>query len=141
MPAHPFTSPDRGALWLRLVLSKQQLATLTGVSARQVGYWTARGYLATAPGRVGCYNGDAVDLCVLIRGAIAQGLPLRAAVAQARRTLAAELAGHPALAALAELDPGVRRRLGAQLAGARSATTSVLQQVEAVTPAADLREA
>ncbi len=141
MPAQPLTPPDRGALWLRLRLTKLQLAALTGVSARQVGYWTARGYLPTAPGHPGCYNGDAVDLCASIKGALAQGMPLRTAVAQARHVLAGELAGHPALSALAALDPQVRVQLGEQLVAARSATATVLQQVAAVAPPHDLREA
>ena len=141
MPAQPLTPPDRSALWLRLRLTKHQLAALTGVSARQVGYWAARGYLPTAPGRAGCYNGDAADLCALIKGAIAQGLPLRTGVAQARRVLADELADQPALSALAALDPAARVRLGEQLVGARAATATVLQQVAAVAPPHDLREA
>ena len=141
MPAHPFTPPDHGALWLRLRLTKRQVAELAGVTERQVGYWTARGYLPTAAGAAGGYNGDAVDLCALIRGALAQGVSLRTAVARANRTLVDELAGHPALAALADLDPAVRGWLWDSLVSARSATATVLGQVEAVAPPHDLREA
>ena len=62
MVAHPFTPPNRAALWASLALTKEQLAALCGLSRRQVAYWTARGYLPRSPRNPARYSGDAVDM-------------------------------------------------------------------------------
>src|SRR5437016_10765988 len=108
----PFIPPDRGALWVALALTKTQLAALCGLTVRQVGYWTAAGYLPTAPAHAERYNGNAIDLAVLIKQGLERGLPLRRAVALAREHLAAELARQPGLGAL---DPAALGALEAEL--------------------------
>ena len=100
MAAYPFTPPNRAALWASLALTKVQLAALCGLSVRQVGYWTARGVLPCSTRDPGHYSGDAVDMAVLIRQGLDQGLLLREAVERARAYLAAENTRQPGLLAL-----------------------------------------
>ena len=73
-------APDRGARWTQLALTRTQLAALCRVSVRQVSYWARQGYIMPASERDDRYNGDAVDLCVLIRQALRAGVPLHRAV-------------------------------------------------------------
>ena len=98
--ASPFTPPNRAALWASLPLTKAQLAALCGLTERQVGYWTARGYLPRSTRNPERYSGDAVDMAVLIVQGLHQGLLLRQAVEQARAYLAAERSRQPDLHAL-----------------------------------------
>ena len=87
------TPPNRSALWSRLALTKAQLAELCGVTTRQVSHWTLKGYLGTSSHHPDRYSGEAIDLCVLIKQGLDQGLPLRRAVGQARAFLSAVLDG------------------------------------------------
>ncbi len=98
--AYPFTSPNRAALWASLSLTTTQVAALCGLSERQVGYWTARGYLPRSTRAPEHYSGDAVDMAVLIKQGLDQGLLLRGAVRLARAYLAAETTRQPGLLAL-----------------------------------------
>jgi DNA-binding transcriptional MerR regulator len=84
-------APDRGVLWTQLALTHTQVAALSGVSVRQVTYWTMQGYIVPVPGREDRYNGDAVDLCVLIKQALRAGIPLGQAVPLAQAYVAGEL--------------------------------------------------
>ena len=128
MPA--LEPPARGALWFNLALTKTQLATLCGVSGRQVDGWTRRGYLTPRPG-TDRYNGNAVELCLLIKQGRNAGLSPRRAVAQARAFLAEEEARQPGLTALGpEALPEVRERLRA----ARAALARVREVVEPLDP-------
>ncbi len=134
MPA--LEPPDRGALWLNLALTKTQLAALCGVSFRQVVHWTARGYLITRPGS-DRYNGNAVELCLLIKQGLDEGRPLRNAVVRARAYLAEEAARHPGLA---QLDPEVLPEVAERLRGARAALAAVREVVEPLVPPSDAGE-
>jgi DNA-binding transcriptional MerR regulator len=73
-------APDRGALWAQLALTQTQLAEMTGLTFRQVHHWAERGYLTPSPENPDRYNGDAVDLCVLIKQALRAGMSLHRAV-------------------------------------------------------------
>ncbi len=87
-----FTPPNHPALWASLELTKTQLAALCGVTVRQVDHWIKRGYLPTSPRHPDRYTGEAVDLCILIRQALRQGVPVRRAAALARAYYADQLA-------------------------------------------------
>ena len=129
--------PNRGALWSSLALTKTQLAALCGVTVRQVGHWTARGYLPTAGRHAERYNGDAIDCCVLIKQGLMSGLPLGRAVAQARRYVADELTRQPSLQALA---PAALLDIREKLRGAEASITLVLEAVEPLVPEMPLEE-
>ena len=132
--AHPFTPPNRAALWASLALTRAQLAALCGLSQRQVGYWTVEGYLPRSPRDPERYSGEAVDLAVLIRQGLDQGLPLRQAVRQARAYLTAETTRQPGLRAL---DEAVLRAIAARLAQADEAARQVLEVVVPLAPATE----
>jgi DNA-binding transcriptional MerR regulator len=72
-----FSPPNRGALWSMLALTKTQLAEICGLTTRQVSHWTSQGYITTSGRNPERYNGDAVDLCVLIKQGLASGIPLK----------------------------------------------------------------
>ncbi len=129
MPA--LEPPNRGALWLRLALTPTQVAELCGVSPRQVLYWTRAGYITAAPGNPGRYNGNAVDLCLLIKQGRAAGLPLERAAAAARDYLTGE-AG--AQAGLAHLGREALLEVRGQLVAALATAASVREVVEARVP-------
>lgn len=86
-----FTSPDRGALWMRLSLNASQVAALCGVTLRQVIHWADRGYLPRASANSGAFTGQAVDMCMLIKEARTRGISHARAAEQARAFLAGEL--------------------------------------------------
>ena len=86
-----FTSPDRGALWLKLSLNASQVAALCGVTLRQVLHWASRGYLPHAPNDPTAFTGHAVDMCLLIKEARSAGISHVRAVDQAKRFLESEL--------------------------------------------------
>ena len=131
-PPYPFTPPNRAALWASLALTKVQLAALCGLSVRQVGYWTALGYLPRSPRNPAHYSGNAIDMAVLIKQGLDQGLLLRGAVRQARAYLAAETARQPGLLAL---DEAALRAIATQLAQADAAARQVLAVVAPLTSA------
>ncbi len=86
-----FTSPDRGAMWMRLSLNASQVAALCGVTLRQVIHWADRGYLPRSSQDSGSFNGQAVDMCMLIKEARTRGISHARAAEQARVFLAGEL--------------------------------------------------
>ncbi len=128
--AHPFTPPNRAALWASLSLSKTQLAALSGLSLRQVSHWIAQGYLPRSTRDPERYSGDAVDMAVLIKQGLHQGLLLRQAVEQARAYLAAERSRQPDLYAL---DAEALAMVAGQVAQADAATRQVLAVVAPLT--------
>ena len=71
--ASPFTPPNRAALWASLALTRVQLAALCGLTLRQVRHRTARGYLPPSTRDPGRY----MDIALLIKQGLDQGLPLR----------------------------------------------------------------
>ena len=127
---HKLTPPNRGALWLNLALTKTQLADLCGLTTRQIGYWTQRGYLSTSPSHPDRYNGNAVDLCMLIKQGLDQGLTFQRALGQARRVLTEEVTGQRGLDSLdAQQLQMIRELLGSAVAS----MSLVLQSVEPLT--------
>jgi DNA-binding transcriptional MerR regulator len=98
--ASPFTPPNRAALWASLALTKAQLAALCGLSVRQVSHWTARGYLPRSTRNPEHYSGGAVDVALLMKQGLDQGLSLGQAVRLAQAYLAAEQSRQPDLHAL-----------------------------------------
>ncbi len=131
---HTLTPPNRGALWLNLALTKTQLADLCGLTTRQIGYWTQRGYLSTSPSHPDRYNGNAVDLCILIKRGLDQGLTFQRALSHARRVLIEELTGQRGLDSL---DAQQLQMIGEQLGSAVAAMSLVLQSVEPLTARSD----
>ena len=129
--AYPFTPPNRAALWASLSLTQKQVAALCGLSERQVNYWTAQGYLPHSTRDPAHYNGDAVDMAVLIKQGLHQGLLLRQAVEQARAYLAAERSRQPDLHAL---DAEALAMIASQVAQADAATRQVLAVVTPLAP-------
>ena len=124
-------APNRGALWASLALTKTQLAALCGLTVRQVGHWAAQGYLPHSTRDPGRYSGAAVDMALLIRQGIDQGLPLRRAVRAARAHLAAEATRQRGLLALDEAQLAAARD---PLCRADAALREVLAVVEPLTP-------
>lgn len=125
------TPPNRSALWSSLALTKAQLAELCGVTTRQVSHWTLRGYLTTSSHHPDRYSGEAIDLCVLVKQGLGQGLPLRRAVGQARAFLASAQEHRPALGAI---EPMALAEIYTRLRGAQGAVSAVLQVVEPLVP-------
>lgn len=129
--APSLAAPDRGALWVRLALTGPQLAALCGLTTRQVKHWVAQGYLTPARRTPTRFNGEAIELGLLIQQGLAHGLPLRRAVALARDYLAGELARQPGITTL---DPDLRRELAAHVQAAHAALAAVLAAVEPRVP-------
>lgn len=125
--------PNRSALWSSLALTKAQLAELCGVTTRQVSHWTLKGYLGTSSHHPDRYSGEAIDLCVLVKQGLDQGLPLRRAVGQARAFLASDQEQRPALAAI---EPMALAEIQGRLRDALAAVAAVLQVVEPLVPRA-----
>ena len=132
--AHPFTPPNRAALWSRLVLTKAQLAALCGLSVRQVSYWTAQGYLPRSTRDPERYSGDAVDMAILIKQGRRQGLSAYNAAQRARAYLAAERARQPDLHAL---DAEALAMIAARVARADASVRQVLAVVAPLAPPAE----
>ena len=127
-----FVPPNRGALWSMLALTKTQLAELCGLTTRQVSHWTTQGYIRTSGRNPERYNGEAVDLCVLIKQGLLNGIPLRRSVALAREHIAAELARQPGMRAI---EPPALLEIRDRLRGAEAAIATVLEVVTPLVPA------
>ena len=125
------TSPNRGALWSTLALTKTQLAELCGLTTRQISHWTSQGYIATSGRNPERYNGDAIDLCVLIKQGLSHGIPLRRSVAQARDYLAREMARQPGMGAI---QPPALAEISERLRGAEASIVAVLEVVAPLVP-------
>ena len=128
------TAPNRGALWSSLALTKTQLAELCGLTTRQISHWTSQGYIAASCRNPERYNGDAIDICVLIKQGLQNGLPLRRAVALARAYLADELARQPGMGAIV---PPSLLDIREKLRGAEASIVAVLEAVEPLVPRYD----
>ena len=125
------TAPNRGALWSTLALTKTQLAELCGLTTRQISHWTSQGYITTSGRNPERYNGDAIDLCVLIKQGLSHGIPLRRSVAQARDYLAREMARQPGMGAI---QPPALLEIRERLRGAEASITAVLEVVSPLVP-------
>jgi DNA-binding transcriptional MerR regulator len=126
-PTITFNPPNRGAIWTNLDLTKAQLAKLCGATTRQIGHWTNRGYLAAVRQDPERFNGDAIDMCLLIKQGLDQDLPLHRAVALARAYLNEELRRHPEAQAIA---PPTLVDMLEKLKGAGASIEAVIQVVE-----------
>ena len=131
---HPFTPPNRVALWASLALTKTQVAALCGLTERQVGYWTAQGYLPRSPRDPRRYSGDALDMALLIKQGQQQGLSTYKAVQQARAYLAAERSRQPDLHAL---DAAALATIATQIAQAEEAVRQVRAVVAPLAPSSE----
>lgn len=127
------TSPNRGALWSSLQLTKTQLAELCGLTTRQISHWTSQGYITASGRNPERYNGDAIDLCVLIKQGLLNGLPLKRSVGRARAFIADELASQPGMASI---EPPTLFDIREKLRGAEASIIAVLQVVEPLVPRA-----
>ena len=90
-----FQPVNRGALWTKLNLTTAQLAALCDLTTRQVSYWAQKGYLPHSPANPERFNGDAVDLCILIKQAMDAGATLSEAARMAVAYIAAEIRRQP----------------------------------------------
>ncbi len=124
-------APNRGALWSSLALTKTQLAELCGLTTRQITHWTTQGYIVPTGRDRERYNGDAIDLCVLIKQGLSSGLPLKRSVALARAFIADELTRQPGMAAI---EPLALLDVREKLRGAEASIAAVLQVVEPLVP-------
>ena len=131
MKEFAFVPPNRGALWSSLALTKTQLAELCGLTTRQISHWTSQGYITAAGREPERYNGNAIDICVLIKQALANGVPLRRAVALARGYIADELTRQPAAQIIV---PPTLLDMREKLRGAEASIAAVLEVVEPLVP-------
>jgi DNA-binding transcriptional MerR regulator len=90
-----FEPVNRGALWTRLNLTTAQLANLCDLTTRQVSYWAQKGYLPRSPQNPERFNGNAVDMCILIKQALDNGASLGQAARLAEGHLTAALQDQP----------------------------------------------
>ncbi len=126
-----FSPPNRGALWSMLALTKTQLAEICNLTTRQVSHWTSQGYITTSGRNPERYNGDAVDLCILIKQGLSNGVPLRRSVRMAREYVANELAQQPVMSVI---QPPALVDIREKLRGAESSIAMVLEVVSALVP-------
>lgn len=126
-----YSAPNRGALWSMLALTKTQLAELCNLTTRQVSHWTSQGYITTSGRNPERYNGDAVDLCILIKQGLTNGVPLKRSVRMARAYIADELAQQPAMSVIA---PPALVDIREKLLGAEASIATVLEVVSALVP-------
>jgi DNA-binding transcriptional MerR regulator len=90
-----FEAVNRGALWTKLNLTTAQIAQLCDLTTRQVSYWALKGYLPRSPQNSERFNGNAVDMCMLIKQAMDGGATLAHAAQMASAYLADELRRQP----------------------------------------------
>jgi DNA-binding transcriptional MerR regulator len=126
-----FSPPNRGALWSMLALTKTQLAEICNLTTRQVSHWTSQGYITTSGRNPERYNGDAVDLCILIKQGLSNGVPLKRSVRMAREYVANELAQQPVMSVI---QPPALVDIREKLRGAEASIAMVLEVVSALVP-------
>ena len=77
--------PDRDQLWRQLELTKTQVAKLTGLSRRQIVYWSSKGLIGSPTRRT--FDGPAVEKVMVMKEALQRGARLEDAARQADRQL------------------------------------------------------
>jgi hypothetical protein len=122
---------DRGILWSRLALTQTQLAELAGLSQRQVSRWAARGLLVPSSRDPDRFNGDSVELAILMQRAIVRGHRPTQAARMAQMALAKYLNDTDELRVSA--GPDVREKLLA-------AQTAIQTALEILFPGGAARE-
>ncbi len=129
-----FEPINRGALWTRLNLTAAQLAALCDLTTRQVGYWAQKGYLPCSPQNPDRFNGDAVDMCLLIKQGLSSGVGLSQAVRLAQAYLTDELRVQPQIANFA---PPALADMHEKLVGVSATVRLLLELIEPQLPAQD----
>jgi len=76
---------DRDALWRRLELTKAQVARLTGLTRRQIIYWSSKGMIGDPNRRT--FDGPAIEKVVLIKEELQRGRSLQEAAREAERAI------------------------------------------------------
>jgi DNA-binding transcriptional MerR regulator len=76
---------DREQLWRHLELTKTQVARLTGLSRRQIVYWSSKGLIGRPDRKT--FDGPSVEKVLLIKRALEQGRRLQDAARLAEREL------------------------------------------------------
>src|SRR5262245_66188190 len=71
---------DFGTLLPKLELTIGQVAQLSGLSVRQVAYWTTKGILEATNPKKRIYRSDALRKAILLKQCLDQGLSLKDAV-------------------------------------------------------------
>ncbi|MFN8514983.1 MAG: MerR family transcriptional regulator [Chloroflexia bacterium] len=123
--------PNRAALWSKLALTKTQLALLCGVTTRQIGHWTARGYIHTCARDDDRFDGAAVDRVALIKEGLQRGLPLRQAVRLTDAVLSAQQTEQPGPGML---EPTSLKYILDQLLASQAAINAVIEVIEPLVP-------
>ena len=129
-----FEPVNRGALWTRLNLTTAQVAALCDLTTRQVSYWAQKGFLPHSPQNPERFNGDAVDMCILIKQGLESGFGLTQAARRAQAHLAAELQAQPQMANFA---PPVLTDIHEKLVGVASTVRLLLEVIAPQLPPAD----
>ena len=81
---------DEGEVLERLSLNATEAALVTGVTVRQLTYWTDKGIIPTSPRDNRSYGIDALQKTVMIRRGMEAGLTLEKAVQTVEAKLASE---------------------------------------------------
>ena len=76
---------DREQLWRHLELTKTQVARLTGLSRRQIVYWSSKGLIGRPDRKT--FDGPSIEKVLLIKRALEQGTRLQDAARLAAREL------------------------------------------------------
>ena len=131
-----FEPVNRGALWTRLNLTTAQLAGLCDLTTRQVSYWAQKGYLPRSPQNPERFNGNAVDMCILIKQALDNGASLGQAARLAEGHLAASLQNQPQVQ---DFEPPALLDMYEKLVGVSEIIRMVLEVMEPQIPPEDAK--
>jgi DNA-binding transcriptional MerR regulator len=129
-----FEPVNRGALWTKLNLTTAQLAQLCDLTTRQVSYWALKGYLPRSPQNNERFNGNAVDMCMLIKQAMDGGATLSHAAQMASAYLAEELRRQPQMD---NFGPPALLDIYEKLTGVEGIVRMVRELIEPQLPARD----
>ncbi len=129
-----FEPVNRGVLWTRLNLTTAQLAALCDLTTRQVSYWAQKGYLPHSPQNPDRFNGDAADMCILIKQGLSSGFGLSQAARLAQAHLAAELRAQPQMVNFA---PPALADMHEKLVGVSATVRLLLELIEPQLPPPD----
>ena len=133
-----FEPVNRGALWTKLNLTTAQLAQLCDLTTRQVSYWALKGYLPRAPQNSERFNGNAVDMCLLIKQAMDGGATLSHAAQMAAAYLAEEMRRQPQMS---NFGPPALLDIYEKLTGIEGTVRMVRELIEPQLPPQDAQEA
>ena len=129
-----FEPVNRGALWTKLNLTTAQLAQLCDLTTRQVSYWALKGYLPRSPQNTERFNGDAVDMCMLIKQAMDGGATLSHAAQMASTYLADEARRQPQMS---NFGPPALLDIYEKLTGVEGTVRMVRELIEPQLPVRD----